>query len=101
MIALAPDSALLLVWIAFSGVALAGILAVLVWAVRAGQFGDQDRARYLPLESGIPDGLPGAARGEGVSPLRIAGVSPAGCAQGTVEKPSLPGGEGGPDDVQP
>jgi nitrogen fixation-related uncharacterized protein len=94
MIAMAPDSALLLVWIAFSGVALAGILAVLVWAVRSGQFGDQDRARYLPLESEIPDGLAaGVPRGEGVLPLRIAGVPPA--------SEAMQADQGGPDDVQP
>jgi nitrogen fixation-related uncharacterized protein len=45
---------LLTVWITFTVVALIGMTAVLVWAVRAGQFGDQDRARRLPLDSGIP-----------------------------------------------
>ncbi len=46
---------LLAVWIAFTVVALAGIIAVFVWAVRARQFSDQDRARHLPLSCGIPE----------------------------------------------
>ena len=28
--------------------------AFFVWAIRSRQFSDQDRARYLPLNSGIP-----------------------------------------------
>jgi len=51
---LSSNSALLVVWTVFSVLALAGIVAVLVWAVRARQFSNQDRARYLPLTSGIP-----------------------------------------------
>ncbi len=46
---------LLTLWVAFTAVALAGIAAVIFWAVRSGQFADQDRARYLALDSGIPD----------------------------------------------
>jgi nitrogen fixation-related uncharacterized protein len=44
----------LAMWIAFTVIALGGIIAVLVWAVRARQFSDQNHARYLPLESVIP-----------------------------------------------
>jgi len=55
----AGDSALLLIWIAFTGIAIAGIIAVLVWAVRTRQFSDQDRARHLPLDNGIPDDVEG------------------------------------------
>jgi nitrogen fixation-related uncharacterized protein len=44
----------LVLWIAFTVIALGGIIAVLVWAVRARQFSDQDHARYLPLESKRP-----------------------------------------------
>jgi nitrogen fixation-related uncharacterized protein len=51
----AAQTGLLFLWVAFAAVALAGIVAVIVWAVRSGQFANQDRARYLPLESGIPD----------------------------------------------
>jgi cbb3-type cytochrome oxidase maturation protein len=46
--------ALIIVWITFAVIMLAGIIALLVWAVRSGQFQDQDRARRLPLDSGIP-----------------------------------------------
>ena len=48
------ENSLLLVWVTFTVVALAGVLAVFVWAVRSRQFSDQDRARYLPLVSGVP-----------------------------------------------
>lgn len=54
MIALSPASALLAMWITFAVVALAGSISVLVWAVRKGQFSNQDHARYLALKSGIP-----------------------------------------------
>ena len=55
------NSALLAVWIVFAGVVLAGVAAVLVWAVRSGQFSHQDRARRLPLDSGIPQDRPAPA----------------------------------------
>jgi hypothetical protein len=45
---------LIAVWVIFTVVSLVGAIAVLVWAVRARQFSRQDRARWLPLESGIP-----------------------------------------------
>ena len=54
MIALAGNSVLLMVWITFSTLVLVGVTAVLIWAVRSGQFSNQDQARRLPLESGIP-----------------------------------------------
>jgi cbb3-type cytochrome oxidase maturation protein len=41
--------ALLIMWITFTVLAVVGMAAVLVWAVRARQFADQDRARHLPL----------------------------------------------------
>ncbi len=53
-LAATAHNVLLTLWVAFSLVALAGIIAVIVWAVRSGQFANQDHARYLPLESGIP-----------------------------------------------
>ncbi len=49
------DSGLLVIWITFTVVALLGLCAVLVWAVRSRQFSKQDEARYLPLKGGIPD----------------------------------------------
>ena len=54
MIALSAQNALLAVWICFTVMVLIGIIAVFVWAVRARQFSDQDRARHLPLRSNIP-----------------------------------------------
>jgi nitrogen fixation-related uncharacterized protein len=47
--------ALLTVWVAFALMGVAALGAVLVWAARAGQFSNQDRARRLPLESRTPD----------------------------------------------
>jgi nitrogen fixation-related uncharacterized protein len=76
MIALSSAGTLLLVWVTFSALVLAGAVAVLVWAVRSGQFAEQDRARSLPLESGIPE-------------LRADAAPPAQAAKG------------GPADVQP
>ena len=45
---------LLFMWIGFLLLMTCGITAFFLWAVRAGQFADQDRARYLALQSGIP-----------------------------------------------
>jgi len=41
-------------WIGFLLLMTASIAGFFLWAIRAGQFSDQDRARYLPLDSGIP-----------------------------------------------
>jgi nitrogen fixation-related uncharacterized protein len=60
MIETYSESGVLILWIVFAGVALAGIIAVLVWAVRTGQFSNQDAARYLALRSGIPPSRPNA-----------------------------------------
>ena len=46
---------ILVLWIVVAAMMLAGVSAAILWAVRAGQFGDQERARYLPLRSGIPN----------------------------------------------
>ena len=55
---------LLYLWITFTVMAVLGIAAVLVWAVRSGQFSDQDRARRLPLLDDVPedDAAPEAGR---------------------------------------
>jgi nitrogen fixation-related uncharacterized protein len=50
-----PSSALLVLWVGFAVLAIAGIIAALVWAVRTRQFSSPDEAARLPLESGIPD----------------------------------------------
>lgn len=44
----------LFMWIGFSLLMTGCIAAFFFWAVRAGQFSHQDRARYLPLDSFIP-----------------------------------------------
>jgi nitrogen fixation-related uncharacterized protein len=41
-------------WIGFMAVGLAAGTVVFIWAVRARQFANQERARYLALQSGIP-----------------------------------------------
>ena len=46
---------LLIVWVTVTVVILCGLTAVLIWAVRTRQFSNQDHARYLSLESGIPE----------------------------------------------
>lgn len=46
--------AFLFIWIGFLLLMTGGIASFFLWGIRAGQFSDQDRARYLPLESGIP-----------------------------------------------
>ncbi|MFB3890610.1 MAG: cbb3-type cytochrome oxidase assembly protein CcoS [Phycisphaerae bacterium] len=50
MIAMSEDMALLVMWTVFSVLALAGVIAVFIWAIRSRQFADQDRARYLALD---------------------------------------------------
>jgi len=44
----------LFMWLGFLVLMICVIAAFFLWAVRSGQFSDQDRARYLPLTSGIP-----------------------------------------------
>ena len=38
-------------WVLYAVIGVSVFSAVFLWAVRAGQFRDQDRARYLPLQS--------------------------------------------------
>ena len=71
MIETYSGSALLTLWIVFSAVAMAGIIAVLVWSARTGQFSNQEEARYLALRSGIPPSRP-----EALPPRRTTHVSP-------------------------
>jgi nitrogen fixation-related uncharacterized protein len=48
--------AFLALWFGFLLIMIIAITAALVWAVRSRQFANQDRARYLPLDSGIQQG---------------------------------------------
>jgi cbb3-type cytochrome oxidase maturation protein len=47
-------TAFVLMWIGFLLLMSSGIVLFFLWAVRAGQFTDQERARHLALTSGIP-----------------------------------------------
>lgn len=49
------EGVFLLIWLGFLMLGLTCAFLVLIWSVRNRQFSDQDRARYLPLESGIPE----------------------------------------------
>lgn len=44
----------LVIWIGFIVLMMSVIVILLLWAIRTRQFENQDRARYLPLRSGIP-----------------------------------------------
>jgi len=55
MIAMNQGQALLVMWLTFSVLAMAGVIAVFVWAVRTRQFARQDEARYLALRAAVPD----------------------------------------------
>ena len=55
-------SHLLLVWLTMTALGVTGLALALLWAIRSGQFQQQDRARYLPLESHVPDDQEWAAR---------------------------------------
>ncbi|WP_243369934.1 hypothetical protein [Geotalea sp. SG265] len=57
-------TAFLAMWLGFLCVMIAAITMALVWAVRSRQFSDQDRARYLPLRSGIPEREPKRQKGK-------------------------------------
>ena len=56
---LLAGSAFLCMWLGFLLLMIGCIASFFLWAVRNGQFSGQDRARHLPLTSGIP---PAAAR---------------------------------------
>jgi len=51
-------------WIGFLLLMLAGLGLVFLWAVRARQFSDQQRVRFLPLESGMPEETEPSGAGE-------------------------------------
>ena len=47
----------LYMWLGFLMLMIGCVAVFFLWAIRRGQFSRQDRARYLPLQSGIPDSL--------------------------------------------
>ena len=57
---------LLVVWICYSVLGIVIFVGLFLWAVRTGQFRDQERARHLPLQHPPEHGREGRARnGEG------------------------------------
>ena len=48
---------LLVVWVTITVLAVSGMGAALIWAIRSHQFQQQDHARHLALESGIPSDM--------------------------------------------
>lgn len=57
--------AVLYLWLGFLLLMAAAVACCFVWAIRSRQFANQDRARYLALESRIPDAEPKREDGEG------------------------------------
>lgn len=52
--------AFLFLWIGFLLLMSTALGTAFVWAIRTGQFSNQERARYLALEAAIPDAEPAA-----------------------------------------
>lgn len=50
------DPLFVFMWLGFLVLMSVGIAAFFLWAIREGQFSQQDRARYLALESCMPLG---------------------------------------------
>lgn len=48
------DHGITIIWVGFLVIGGTLAAALFLWAVRSGQFGDQEHARSLPLLSGIP-----------------------------------------------
>lgn len=61
MPALLATEGFVFIWLGLLLLMSVGVSWVFLWAVRARQFSDQDRARYLPLQSGIPVSEPSPA----------------------------------------
>lgn len=47
--------AFLVMWFGFTVLMIVVLGIVLLWGIRARQFTDQDRARYLPLDGPLPE----------------------------------------------
>lgn len=48
------DTALLFIWLGFLAASVTAAMSLFFWGIRSRQFGDQERARSLPLEAEIP-----------------------------------------------
>lgn len=54
MFTMLEDPIFVFMWLGFLMLMSVGTALFFLWAVRSQQFSQQDRARYLPLQSGIP-----------------------------------------------
>jgi nitrogen fixation-related uncharacterized protein len=54
MMTMLEDPIFVFMWLGFLMLMSVGTALFFIWAVRSQQFSQQDRARYLPLQSGIP-----------------------------------------------
>jgi cbb3-type cytochrome oxidase maturation protein len=53
--AITMGAKIILLWLVVMVIGLGGIFVMVLWAVRTRQFSNQERARYLPLDSYIPE----------------------------------------------
>ena len=53
------ETTFLYMWLGFLLLMIGFVAAFFLWAVRGDQFSHQNRARYLPLQSGIPEAAGG------------------------------------------
>ena len=49
------ENRLLIVWCTFTILSVIALIPVIIWAIRSGQFANNDAAQRLPLKSRIPD----------------------------------------------
>lgn len=68
---------LLAMWLLYAAFGITLYALIFLWAVRAGQFRDQDRARHLPLDDTCSAGVPPAEHRHDADATRGAGVPPA------------------------
>lgn len=47
------NNRLLLVWFTFSILMIMALIPIIIWAVRSGQFSNNERARFLPFDENI------------------------------------------------
>lgn len=61
MISPMEGTTFLYMWLGFLLLMICSVSTFFLWAIRKGQFSQQDRARYLALQSGIPSAAEPAA----------------------------------------
>ncbi len=60
-----PEATLVWVMVGFWVISVSMVIPFVVWALKNGQFRDQERARYLALDTTPPSGTP-EAKSDGV-----------------------------------